>query len=160
MTPTLRVRTYLSLGSNLGDRAKNLGVARASLLAVDSIRMISCSAVVETTPVDYLEQPDFLNQVIGLDTALEPRHLLETCLKIEQDMGRDRDSVPRGGPRTIDIDILLYADIHIDEPGLTIPHPRLAERAFFIQLCGQVGVPAAQLPQLPRSHVDAQRQWA
>jgi 2-amino-4-hydroxy-6-hydroxymethyldihydropteridine diphosphokinase len=160
MTPTHHVRTYLSLGANLGDRAKNLGRARASLLAVDGIRMVSCSAVAETTPVDYLEQPDFLNQVIGLDTTLEPRQLLETCLKIEQQMGRDRESVPRGGPRTIDIDILLYGDIQIDAPGLTIPHPRLAQRTFFIELCRQVGVPAAQLPELPPSHVEAQRQWA
>ena len=160
MTPTHHVRTYLSLGANLGDRVKNLGRARASLLAVDGIRMVSCSAVAETTPVDYLEQPDFLNQVIGLDTTLEPRQLLKTCLKIEQQMGRDRESVPRGGPRTIDIDILLYGDIQIDAPGLTIPHPRLAQRTFFIELCRQIGVPAAQLPELPGSHVKAQRQWA
>lgn len=160
MTPTHHVRAYLSLGANLGERATNLGVARESLLAVDGVRMVSCSAVVETVPVDYLDQPDFLNQVIGLDTALEPRPLLETCLKIEQQMGRDRESVPRGGPRTIDIDILVYGDTRIDEPGLTIPHPRLAERTFLIELCRQVGVPAAQLPKLPRSHVDAQRQWA
>ena len=160
MTPTHRVRTYLSLGSNLGERAKNLGMARAALLAVDGTRLGSCSAVVETTPVDYLEQPDFLNQVIGLDTVLEPRQLLDTCLKIEQQMGRDRESVPRGGPRTIDIDILLYGDIQIDEPGLTIPHPRLPERTFFVQLCRQVGAPTAQLPKIPRSNIEAERQWA
>ncbi len=159
MTQMHRVRAYLSLGANLGDRAQNLGVARASLLAVDGVRMVSCSAVVETTPVDYLEQPDFLNQVIGLDTALKPRQLLETCLKIEQQMGRDRESVPRGGPRTIDIDILVYGDTEIDEPGLTIPHARLAERAFLIELCRQVGVPASQLPEFPRSHVETERQW-
>lgn len=159
MKPTHGVRAYLSLGANLGDRAKNLGVARESLLAVDGVRMASCSAVIETTPVDYLEQPDFLNQVIGLDTVLEPHQLLETCLKIEQQMGRDRDAVPRGGPRTIDIDILLYGDIQIDEPGLTIPHPRLAERTFFIELCRQVGVSAAHLPELPSS-VETARQWA
>jgi 2-amino-4-hydroxy-6-hydroxymethyldihydropteridine diphosphokinase len=75
-------------------------------------------------------------------------------------MGRDRESVPRGGPRTIDIDILLYGDIQIDEPGLTIPHPRLPGRTFFIQLCRQIGVPTSQLPKLPRSHTEAQRQWA
>jgi 2-amino-4-hydroxy-6-hydroxymethyldihydropteridine diphosphokinase len=159
MKPTHGVRAHLSLGANLGDRAKNLGVARASLLAVDGVRMASCSAVIETTPVDYLEQPNFLNQVIGLDTVLKPRQLLETCLKIEQRMGRDRDTVPRGGPRTIDIDILLYGDIQIDEPGLTIPHPRLAERTFFIELCRQVGVPATHLPELPSS-VETTRQWA
>lgn len=160
MTPTHRARSYLSLGSNLGDRAKNLGIARASLLAIGGIRLVSCSAVIETTPVDYVDQPRFLNQVIGLDTVLEPSQLLDTCLRIEQQMGRDRESVPRGGPRTIDIDILLYGDIQIDEPGLTIPHPRLPERTFFIQLCRQIGAPTAQLPKPPRSHIEGQRQWA
>ena len=160
MRRALAARAYLSLGANLGDRAKSLGEARASLMAVDGVRMVSCSAVVETAPVDYLDQPDFLNQVIGLDTELKPRQLLETCLTIEQRMGRDRGAVPQGGPRSIDIDILLYGDMRIDEPGLTIPHPRLAERPFFIELCRQVGVPAASLPEVPRSYVETERRWA
>lgn len=149
-------RAYLSLGANLGDRAKNLGLARASLIAVrDGVRIVSCSAVIETAPVDYLDQPDFLNQVIGLDTKLGPRELLETCMAIEQQMGRDRDATPRSGPRSIDIDILLYGGMGLDEPGLTIPHPRLAERPFFIELCNQVGVPIAWLPEASRSWVEA-----
>ncbi len=149
-------RAYLSLGANLGDRVQSLGLARASLIALcDGIRMISCSAVIETTPVDYLDQPDFLNQVIGLDTKLEPHELLETCMAIEQRMGRDRDATPRRGPRSIDIDILLYGGMGLDEPGLTIPHPRLAERPFFIELCNQVGVPIAWLPEASRSCVEA-----
>jgi 2-amino-4-hydroxy-6-hydroxymethyldihydropteridine diphosphokinase len=117
--------------------------------------MVSCSAVIETAPVDYLDQPDFLNQVIGLDTKLQPLELLETCMAIEQRMGRNRDATPRGGPRSIDIDILLYGGVRLDEPGLTIPHPRLAERPFFIELCNQIGVPITWLPEVSRSCVEA-----
>lgn len=143
----MTARAYLSLGSNLGDRARNLGDARAALMAARGIALVSCSAVIETAPVDVVDQPRFLNQVLGVDASLPPRALLEACLATERALGRDRTVGPRRGPRTIDVDLLLYAGRVVDEPGLAVPHPRLAERAFFLELCRQAGAPAAWLPQ-------------
>lgn len=146
MTTERAVRAYVSLGSNLGDRARRLGDARSALIAETRVRLVSCSATIETDPVDVLDQPRFLNQVLGIETALEPRGLLDLCLEVERDLGRDRRTGPPRGPRTIDLDLLLYDGREIDEPGLTIPHPRLAARDFFLDLCRQAGAPAAWLP--------------
>jgi 2-amino-4-hydroxy-6-hydroxymethyldihydropteridine diphosphokinase len=140
------VRAYVSLGSNLGDRARSMGDARAALIAEPRVRLVSCSATIETDPVDVLDQPRFLNQVLGIETALEARGLLDLCLGVECELGRDRKTGPPRGPRTIDLDLLLYDGRVIDEPGLTVPHPRLAERGFFLDLCRQAGAPPAWLP--------------
>jgi len=139
-------RAYLSLGSNLGNRAERLGAARAALVARPDLRLVAFSPVVETEPVDVTDQPRFLNQVLAVETRLEPRPLLEACLAIERELGRDRSAGPPRGPRTIDIDLLLYAGRSVAEPGLTVPHPRLAERAFFLDLCRVAGAPEAWLP--------------
>lgn len=139
-------RAYLSLGSNLGDRAERLGSARAALVARGDLRLAAMSAVIETDPVDVVDQPRFLNQVLAVDTALTPRGLLDACLDVERGMGRDRSTGPRRGPRTIDIDVLLYNGLEIDEPGLTVPHPRLAARPFFLELCREAGAPEPWLP--------------
>jgi 2-amino-4-hydroxy-6-hydroxymethyldihydropteridine diphosphokinase len=139
-------RAYVSLGANLGDRARTLGLARARLFGRSGVRLVASSAVVETAPVDVLEQPDFLNQVVAIETALGPRRILEACLEIERDLGRDRTRGPRGGPRTIDLDLLLYDGLVIDEPGLEVPHPRLAARTFFLELLDEVGAPESWLP--------------
>ncbi|HET9581608.1 MAG TPA: 2-amino-4-hydroxy-6-hydroxymethyldihydropteridine diphosphokinase [Gemmatimonadota bacterium] len=139
-------RAFLSLGSNLGDRERRMGDARAALIAEPDVQLVSCSATIETDPVDVLDQPRFLNQVLGIETPLDARGLLDVCLRIERDLGRDRKAGPPRGPRTIDIDLLLYGGREIDEPGLTIPHPRLAERGFFLDLCRQAGAPPAWLP--------------
>jgi 2-amino-4-hydroxy-6-hydroxymethyldihydropteridine diphosphokinase len=139
-------RAYLSLGSNLGDRTERLGAARAALIARPDLRLVALSPVVETEPVDVPDQPRFLNQVLAVDTGLEPRPLLDVCLAIERRLGRDRRSGPPRGPRTIDIDLLLYGGETRDEPGLTVPHPRLAERGFFLDLCRAAGAPEAWLP--------------
>lgn len=139
-------RAYLSLGSNVGDRAERLGAARAALLERGELRLMGFSPVIETDPVDVTEQPRFLNQVLAVDTRLEPRALLDLCLEIERDLGRDRATGPRRGPRSIDVDILLYDGRSIEEPGLSIPHPRLAERPFFLHLCRTAGAPEAWLP--------------
>jgi 2-amino-4-hydroxy-6-hydroxymethyldihydropteridine diphosphokinase len=139
-------RAYVSLGSNMGDRCERLGAVRAALLARHDLRLTAFSPVVETEPVDVTDQPRFLNQVLAVDTRLAPRALLDVCLAIERDMGRDRSKGPRRGPRTIDIDILLYAGRSIEEPGLTVPHPRLAGRPFFLYLCRAAGAPEAWLP--------------
>ena len=140
------MRAFVSLGSNLGDRVRNLGDARAALIGAADLRLVSCSATIETDPVDVTDQPRFVNQVLGLETNLAPRPLLDACLAIERGLGRDRTAGPRRGPRTIDIDVLLYDGLEIEEPGLTIPHPRLAERDFFLELCRQAGAPARWLP--------------
>lgn len=139
-------RAYLSLGSNLGDRSERLGAARTALIARTDLRLVALSPVVETDPVDVTDQPRFLNQVLAVDTGLEPRSLLEICLAIERSLGRDRNAAPRRGPRTIDIDLLLYGGVTMDEPGLTLPHARLAEREFFLDLCRAAGAPEAWLP--------------
>jgi 2-amino-4-hydroxy-6-hydroxymethyldihydropteridine diphosphokinase len=139
-------RAYLSLGSNLGDRAERLGAARAALIARKDLRLVAFSPVVETDPVDVIDQPRFLNQVLAIDTRLEPRGLLDACLAIERGMGRDRSSGRRRGPRTIDIDVLLYDGRSVDEPGLTLPHAELGARPFFLELCRATGAPEAWLP--------------
>lgn len=142
----MRRRAYLSLGSNLGDRTEWLGAARAALIARPDLRLTALSPVVETDPVDVTDQPRFLNQVVAIDTALEPRPLLDACLEIERGLGRDRAAGPRRGPRTIDVDVLLYEGRSIAEPGLTVPHPRLGARPFFLDLCRAAGAPLAWLP--------------
>jgi 2-amino-4-hydroxy-6-hydroxymethyldihydropteridine diphosphokinase len=146
MTASRTVRAYVSLGSNLGDRERSLGDARAALIAEPRVRLVSCSATIETDPVDVLDQPRFLNQVLGIETALEARGLLDLCLGVERDLGRDRTTGTPRGPRTIDLDLLLYGGREIDEPDLTVPHPRLAGRGFFLDLCRQAGAPPAWLP--------------
>lgn len=117
---------YLGLGSNLGDRAANL---RAALdLMPPDLQPSSASRIYETDPWGFADQPAFLNQVLQAQTSLSPRALLDFIKDIEVQVGRKPSF--RYGPRIIDIDILLYDDIVIYEPGLTIPHPRLEQRAF------------------------------
>jgi 2-amino-4-hydroxy-6-hydroxymethyldihydropteridine diphosphokinase len=139
-------RAFLSLGSNLGDRVERLGAARAGLIARGDLRLAAMSPVTETDPVDVTDQPRFLNQVLAVDTRLAPRGLLEACLGVERKLGRDRSAGRRRGPRTIDVDVLLYDGISLDEPGLTIPHARLAARPFLLDLCRAAGAPEAWLP--------------
>jgi 2-amino-4-hydroxy-6-hydroxymethyldihydropteridine diphosphokinase len=126
---------YLSLGSNLGDRAANLERAISALPGA-GVRVLRRSLIYETEPVDYLEQPWFLNCVVEGETLLEPRGLLGQLQSIERKLG-SRKLVPRG-PRIMDLDILFYAGITIHQPGIEIPHPRLAERRFVL-------VPLAEL---------------
>ena len=142
----MRRRAFLSLGSNLGDRVERLGAARAALIARGDIRLAAMSPVIETDAVDVTDQPRFLNQVLAVDTHLVPRGLLDACLDVERGLGRDRSAGPRRGPRTIDVDVLLFGGLSIDEPGLTVPHPRLAARPFFLELCRAAGAPEAWLP--------------
>ena len=122
-------RCYIGLGSNLGDRAANLAEARRRLNETGQI--VAASSIYETEPWGVAPgQPDYLNQVVSLVTALAPAKLLEALLKIEQVMGRVR-AAP-GDPRLIDLDLLLYGDFVFDEPGLTLPHPRMCDRAFVL----------------------------
>jgi 2-amino-4-hydroxy-6-hydroxymethyldihydropteridine diphosphokinase len=125
-------RAYVGLGANLGDRGAMLRAALEQLAAEPGISLLAVSRVRETDPVGLLDQPRFLNQVAELDTELPPRELLDRLLGIERRLGRTREG-PRFGPRTIDLDLLLYGDERVDEPGLEVPHPRLHERLFVLE---------------------------
>jgi 2-amino-4-hydroxy-6-hydroxymethyldihydropteridine diphosphokinase len=119
-------RAYVGLGSNLGDREATL--RRASEL-IGAARL---STIRETEPWGYADQPRFLNAVAELETELPPGALLDRLLEVERQLGRTREG-PRFGPRTIDLDLLLYGDQTVDEPGLRVPHPRLHERRFALE---------------------------
>jgi 2-amino-4-hydroxy-6-hydroxymethyldihydropteridine diphosphokinase len=135
---------YLALGANLGDRDQTIRTALARLDAHEHIDVQRVSRLRETDPVGYEDQPRFLNGVARLQTSLEPRDLLTVLLDLERDLGRTRHG-PRFGPRTIDLDILLYDSREIDEPGLEIPHPRMAERAFVLEPLAELD-PALEVP--------------
>jgi len=125
-------RAYIGLGANLGDREAALDAALAALRANRGIEVVAVSRVRETEPWGLAEQPPFLNAAAALETTLSPRGLMDALLAVERDLGRTRAG-PRWGPRTIDLDLLLFGDEVIDEPGLTVPHPRLAERLFVLE---------------------------
>jgi len=127
------VLAYIGLGTNLGDRELNLRRALARLEELGSVR---ASSFRETDPVGVIDQPRFLNAAAELETELPPRELLERLLEIERELGRERATERRWGPRVIDLDLLLSGQEAIDEPGLTVPHPRLADRRFVLEpLC-------------------------
>jgi 2-amino-4-hydroxy-6-hydroxymethyldihydropteridine diphosphokinase len=125
-------RAYVGLGANLGDRERTLRAAVDALGAEDGIEVVALSTLRETEPVGVGEQPRFLNGAAALETALSAHDLLEVLLAVEQRFGRVR--VPgEHGPRTLDLDLLLYGGEEIDELGLAVPHPRLHERAFVLE---------------------------
>jgi 2-amino-4-hydroxy-6-hydroxymethyldihydropteridine diphosphokinase len=123
-------RAYLSLGSNVGDRAANLRVALRHLESY-KLRIVRLSSLLETEPVDLKDQPRFLNLVAEIDTELFPLQLLTLIERIERAMGRKRE-IPKG-PRTIDIDILVYGRFVVNSPRLVIPHPRMGDRRFVME---------------------------
>ena len=120
----------LSLGGNIGDVAAAFRHALARFAATPGVGLVAQSSIWRTGAWGKSDQPDFLNMAVLVRTSLAPRGLLELCLTIEQERGRQRNQ--RWGPRTLDIDVLTYGDQRIDEPGLTIPHPHLHERAFVL----------------------------
>jgi 2-amino-4-hydroxy-6-hydroxymethyldihydropteridine diphosphokinase len=120
---------YLSLGSNVGDREAQLREAEARLAAAG--RVIAASSFYETEPVEFIEQPWFLNGVFALETNQTPHELMAVILRIEEEMGRRR--VQKKGPRSIDIDILLFDDMIVDSKDLTIPHPAMHQRRFVLE---------------------------
>jgi len=127
------IRVFVGLGSNLGDREGTLRAAVGRLRGLPETRVLALSRLRDTEPVDYLDQPRFLNGVVELETELSARRLLGELLRLERAFGRDRDSAPPRGPRTLDLDLLLYGQETIAEPGLEIPHPRLHERRFVLE---------------------------
>lgn len=134
---------YLALGSNLGDRAANLRAAVDLLESGGDCHITVASSVYDAKPVGLLDQPDFLNAVIRVETDLDPVDLLNLCIETEKRMGRERTI--RWGPRVIDIDILWYDGQEVQAPGLTIPHPRMMERAFVLAPLAEVA-PDLELP--------------
>jgi 2-amino-4-hydroxy-6-hydroxymethyldihydropteridine diphosphokinase len=137
---------YLSLGSNVGDRAAQLHDAIARLAAAG--RVAAISSFYETEPVEFTDQPWFLNCAVALETRISPRELMKTLLAIEQEMGRRRTQ--QKGPRTIDIDILLYGDEVVDSPEVRIPHPAMQERRFVLQPLAEIA-PGARHPALKKT---------
>jgi 2-amino-4-hydroxy-6-hydroxymethyldihydropteridine diphosphokinase len=124
-------QAFVGLGANLGDRLQALRAAVDRLDAIAGIRVVKCSPVYETAPQGPVPaQPDFLNAVCAVETSLAPRELLACLLRVESALGRARD-VPQG-PRTIDLDLLLFGSAVVDEPGLSVPHPQLHRRAFVL----------------------------
>ncbi|MFC5530049.1 2-amino-4-hydroxy-6-hydroxymethyldihydropteridine diphosphokinase [Cohnella yongneupensis] len=121
---------YVALGANLGDREASLRNALGRLAAEPDIEMLGISPAYETAPIGYTDQPSFLNMVVRVGTGLQPIELLRRLLAIEREMGRVRDI--RWGPRNIDLDLLLVGDTRLDTPELTLPHPRMGERAFVL----------------------------
>jgi 2-amino-4-hydroxy-6-hydroxymethyldihydropteridine diphosphokinase len=125
-------RAYVGLGTNLGDREGMLRAALGQLANEVGVEIVAVSSFLDTDPVGITDQPRFLNAAAALETELPPCELLARLLAIENRLGRTREG-PRFGPRTIDLDLLLYGDETIDEPGLTVPHPRLHERLFALE---------------------------
>jgi len=121
---------FLSLGANVGDRGAYLAAAGEALAALPATRIVAVSRIYETAPQGHLDQDAFLNQVVCLDTGLEPHDLLVECQRIEREHGRTHEI--RFGPRTLDIDILLFQDAESEDPELTLPHPRMVKRAFVL----------------------------
>jgi 2-amino-4-hydroxy-6-hydroxymethyldihydropteridine diphosphokinase len=130
--PPTVIRAYVGLGANLGDREAMLRSAIEQLAAEPEIGVVAVSSFRDTDPVGITDQPRFVNAAAAIDTNLPARELLDRLLGVERRLGRTREG-PRFGPRTIDLDLLLYGDEQIDEPGLEVPHPRLHERLFALE---------------------------
>jgi 2-amino-4-hydroxy-6-hydroxymethyldihydropteridine diphosphokinase len=138
-------RAYVALGANLGDRERTIRAALAALDATPGVQVAGVSTLIETDPVGYLDQPPFLNGAAALETSLAPRELLDLLLAVERRFGRAREAVPPQGPRTLDLDLLLFGTTRIEEPGLRLPHPRLHERRFVLEPLAELD-PSLEVP--------------
>lgn len=123
---------FISIGSNIGDKAGNCRSAIEKLSRIEESRLLDTAYFYRTSPVDYLDQDWFVNTVVKLETALSPFRLLERLQEIQRRAGRVRDPIPFG-PRIIDLDIIFYDDAVIETAALTLPHPRMHKRAFVLQ---------------------------
>jgi 2-amino-4-hydroxy-6-hydroxymethyldihydropteridine diphosphokinase len=139
--------TYLSLGSNIGDRAAHLREAKHRLAAAAG-RIVAVSSYYETEPVEFTAQPWFLNCAIALETGQTAAELMASILDIERKMGRER--IQKKGPRVIDIDILLFGDCVLDSEAVTIPHPAMHERRFVLEPLAEIA-PEAHHPVLNKT---------
>lgn len=129
-------RVFLALGSNLGDRAGYLAAAREAIAALPETRLLHASSIEETRPLGGMDQPPYLNQMVLVETALEPRALLRAVQRIEAEQGRKRTE--HWGARTLDIDIVRYDDLTLDTADLVLPHPGLAGRDFWQREIGEI----------------------
>jgi 2-amino-4-hydroxy-6-hydroxymethyldihydropteridine diphosphokinase len=155
MTPMVRRRpfkprkestiAYIGLGANLGERETTIAEALRRLDEDECTTVLRSTAPIETEPVGYEDQPRFLNAAARVATTRSPGELLALLLQVEGELGRVRGEGPRYGPRTIDLDLLLYGDETIDEPGLEVPHPRLHERRFALEPLAELD-PALAVP--------------
>lgn len=140
-----RLPVYLGIGSNVGDRGAHVRHALDRLGQLPGTRVVAASSVRETAPVGPVEQGAYLNAAVLIETGLGARGLLARLQEIERERGRDRRAETRWGPRTLDLDILVYADRVLCEPGLTIPHPRMHERRFvlgpLVEIAAELVVP-------------------
>ena len=123
-------RAFIGIGANLDDPESSVRRAIASIAAVPETKLTAASSLYRTAPVGYLDQPDFVNAVVAIETRLDPAALLEQLLLIEAQFGRKRST--RNAPRTLDLDLLLHGDQRVNSPRLTLPHPRMAQRAFVL----------------------------
>jgi 2-amino-4-hydroxy-6-hydroxymethyldihydropteridine diphosphokinase len=139
-------RAYIALGANLGPREDTLRRALELLAAEPTVEVVQVSAFRETDPVGVVDQPRFVNAAAALETTLGPRELLDVLLDIEQRLGRVRDGT-RWGPRVVDLDLLVYDDGIVEEPGLQVPHPRLHERRFVLEPLAELD-PELEIPGL------------
>lgn len=141
------VRAFIGLGANLGDPAGQILAAFAALGRLPATRVVARSSLYRSAPLGNTEQPEFVNAVACIETDLDPRHLLDALLGIELRFGRTRPA--ENAPRRLDLDLLLYADQAIEEPGLTVPHPRMHLRAFVLyplaEIAPQIEIPARGL---------------
>jgi 2-amino-4-hydroxy-6-hydroxymethyldihydropteridine diphosphokinase len=138
---------YVGLGANLGPREITLQRAVELLAEADGVDVLAVSQLRETEPVGVVDQPPFLNGVVQVETTLVPRVLLDMLLEIERALGRVREE--RWGPRTVDLDLLVYGGETVDEPGLRVPHPRLHERRFALEPLAELE-PALDIPGVGR----------
>lgn len=147
------VRACLALGSNLGDRRAQILRAVRDLKRAPGVRVIAVSELIRTeavAPEGSGPQPSYLNGAALIETSLPPRELLDLLLRLEREAGRERKEGERWGPRTLDLDLLIYSDEVIDEPGLTVPHPRMHERRFVLTPLVQIA-PDERHPVLKRT---------
>lgn len=125
-------RAWIGLGSNLGEPLLQIAAARRQLALLPQTQLVAFSRCYQSLPWGDPDQPDFINAVAAVDTTLRPQELLAELLAIEVRQGRERSAARRNGPRTLDLDLLLYADLELASPGLVLPHPRIAERPFVL----------------------------
>lgn len=137
------VVAYIALGSNLQDPQRQVRAALRELGLLGNIRLLRTSSLYRSAPVGYSDQPDFVNAVAAVETRFGPKELLDSLLTMERRCGRVRDFP--NAPRTLDLDIVLYGDLSVREPGLEIPHPRMHERAFVLVPLAEIA-PDAVVP--------------
>lgn len=143
MAGSQAVSAYIALGANIGEPVRQIEAAYAALAALPGTRLVARSSLYRSAPVGYADQPDFINAVAVIETVLTPHALLDALLAIERAHGRVREFP--NAPRTLDLDIVLYGDVVLHDPGLTIPHARMLERAFVMLPLAEVA-PDAVVP--------------